>query len=65
MAEYIARGAARKIMADTGDQEQLMFYEPFLESKRCLYGKEVKDNGQLVELKQYIARVLIKANQFY
>jgi len=28
MAEYIARGAARKILSDTGDVEQLEFYEP-------------------------------------
>ncbi len=29
MAEYIARGAARKILSDTGDIEQFNFYEPF------------------------------------
>lgn len=28
MAEYIARGAARKILLDTGDVEQFQFYEP-------------------------------------
>lgn len=28
MAEYIARGAARKILSDTGDTEQMNFYEP-------------------------------------
>jgi hypothetical protein len=28
MSEYIARGAARKILLDTGDMEQLQFYEP-------------------------------------
>lgn len=34
MSEYIARGAARKILADTGDVEQFQFYEPlFLEQE--------------------------------
>lgn len=29
MSEYLARGAARKILSDTGDTEQLQLYEPF------------------------------------
>lgn len=29
MSEYLARGAARKILSDYGDKEQLQFYEPF------------------------------------
>lgn len=29
MAEYIARGTARKILQDYGDKEQIQFYEPF------------------------------------
>lgn len=34
MSEYIARGAARKILSDTGDIEQFQFYEPlFLEQE--------------------------------
>ena len=34
MSEYIARGAARKILSDTGDIEQFNFYEPlFLEQE--------------------------------
>lgn len=38
MAEYIARGAARKILADTGDTEQFNFYEPlFLEQERLVW----------------------------
>jgi len=28
MAEYLARGAAQKILSDTGDYEQFQFYEP-------------------------------------
>jgi hypothetical protein len=36
MAEYIARGAARKILSDTGDQEQLLFYEPFFKEQENL-----------------------------
>lgn len=28
MSEYIARGAARKLLSDTGDVEQFAFYEP-------------------------------------
>ena len=38
MAEYIARGAARKILADTGDIEQFNFYEPlFIEQERLVW----------------------------
>jgi hypothetical protein len=38
MAEYIARGAARKILSDTGDIEQFTFYEPlFLEQERLVW----------------------------
>lgn len=38
MAEYIARGAARKILSDTGDTEQFQFYEPlFIEQERLVW----------------------------
>lgn len=38
MAEYIARGAARKILSDTGDMEQFQFYEPlFIEQERLVW----------------------------
>jgi hypothetical protein len=38
MAEYIARGAARKILSDTGDVEQMQFYEPlFLEQEQLVW----------------------------
>lgn len=38
MAEYIARGAARKILSDTGDVEQFQFYEPlFLEQEALVW----------------------------
>lgn len=33
MAEYIARGAARKILQDYGDVEQMMLYEPFFKEQ--------------------------------
>jgi hypothetical protein len=36
MAEYIARGAARKILSDTGDIEQLQFYEPLFKEQEAL-----------------------------
>ncbi len=36
MAEYIARGAARKILSDTGDVEQFMFYEPLFKEQEAL-----------------------------
>jgi hypothetical protein len=36
MAEYIARGAARKIMSDTGDVDQFMFYEPLFREQENL-----------------------------
>jgi hypothetical protein len=39
MAEYIARGAARKILADTGDIEQFQFYEPLFKEQETLVWK--------------------------
>jgi hypothetical protein len=38
MAEYIARGAARKLLSDTGDWEQFDRYEPlFIEQERLVW----------------------------
>lgn len=38
MAEYIARGAARKILSDTGDIEQFQFYESlFIEQEQLVW----------------------------
>jgi hypothetical protein len=39
MAEYIARGAARKILSDTGDFEQFQFYEPLFREQENLVWK--------------------------
>lgn len=39
MAEYIARGAARKILSDTGDVEQFQFYEPLFKEQETLVWK--------------------------
>lgn len=39
MTEYIARGAARKILSDTGDVEQFMFYEPLFKEQEMLVWK--------------------------
>lgn len=39
MAEYIARGAARKILSDTGDVEQFSFYEPLFREQEMLVWK--------------------------
>lgn len=39
MGEYIARGAARKILSDTGDVEQFMFYEPLFKEQETLVWK--------------------------
>jgi hypothetical protein len=39
MAEYISRGAARKILADTGDFEQFQFYEPLFKEQEILVWK--------------------------
>jgi hypothetical protein len=36
MAEYIARGAARKILSDTGDYDQFNFYEPLFKEQENL-----------------------------
>lgn len=39
MAEYIARGAARKMLSDTGDVEQFLFYEPLFKEQELLVWK--------------------------
>lgn len=39
MSEYIARGAARKILSDTGDIEQYQFYEPLFKEQETLVWK--------------------------
>lgn len=39
MAEYIARGAARKILSDTGDIEQFQFYESLFREQEMLVWK--------------------------
>jgi len=39
MCEYIARGAARKILADTGDIEQFNFYESLFKEQELLVWK--------------------------
>ncbi|CAB4126522.1 hypothetical protein UFOVP80_21 [uncultured Caudovirales phage] len=36
MSEYIARGAARKFLSDTGDYEQFQFYEPLFREQENL-----------------------------
>ena len=36
MSEYIARGAARKILSDNGDMDQVQFYEPFFREQENL-----------------------------
>lgn len=36
MAEYIARGAAQKILSDTGDVEQYNFYEPLFRTQEAM-----------------------------
>ena len=39
MCEYIARGAARKILSDTGDFDQFQFYEPLFREQEMLVWK--------------------------
>jgi hypothetical protein len=39
MSEYIARGAARKILSDVGDIEQFQFYEPLFREQELLVWK--------------------------
>ena len=39
MAEYLARGAAQKILSDTGDVEQYNFYEPIFRTQELLVWK--------------------------
>jgi hypothetical protein len=36
MSEYLARGAARKILSDVGDYEQVQFYEPMFREQENL-----------------------------
>lgn len=42
MTEYIARGAARKILSDTGDIDQFMFYEPLFKEQEMLVWKRAQ-----------------------
>ena len=39
MSEYIARGASRKVLSDTGDIEQFQFYEPLFREQENLVWK--------------------------
>lgn len=39
MSEYLARGAARKILSDTSDIEQFQFYEPLFREQELLVWK--------------------------
>lgn len=39
MSEYFARGAARKLLSDTGDVEQFQFYEPLFREQEQLVWK--------------------------
>lgn len=36
MSEYLARGAARKILSDSGDYDQFSFYETLFQEQECL-----------------------------
>lgn len=42
MCEYIARGAARKILSDTGDMDQFNFYEPLFQEQEMLVWKRAQ-----------------------
>lgn len=46
MSEYIARGAARKILSDNGDYDQMQFYEPlFREQENLVLRKTSRQNA--------------------
>jgi hypothetical protein len=46
MSEYLARGAARKILTDYGDMEQLGFYEPyFREQENFVLRRTTRQNS--------------------
>lgn len=48
MTEYFARGAARKILTDYGDVEQLQFYEPyFREQENFVLRKTTRQNSNV------------------
>lgn len=44
MSEYVSRGAARKILSDTGDWEQFQSYEPlFIEQERLVWKRSQRE----------------------
>lgn len=46
MSEYLARGAARKILSDSGDYEQFQFYEPlFREQENNVLRRSSRQNA--------------------
>jgi len=46
MSEYLARGAARKILSDTGDMDQFAFYEPlFREQENMVLRRTGRQNA--------------------
>jgi len=48
MTEYLARGAARKILQDYGDEDQIKFYEPFFrEQENFVLRKTTRQNSNV------------------
>lgn len=48
MAEYIARGAARKLLSDEGDTEQIQFYEPFFKEQEVQVLRRTSRQAQVL-----------------
>jgi hypothetical protein len=49
MSEWLARGAARKILSDNGDYEQMQFYEPLFKEQECQVLR--RTNRQMTEMR--------------
>ena len=48
MSEYIARGAARKILSDNGDYDQFAFYEPLFKEQEVLVLRRTERQNSVV-----------------
>lgn len=60
MAEYIARGAARKILSDTGDVEQFIFYEPLFKEQEMMVWKRSQRQFTATRTETLYSRGLIE-----
>ncbi len=62
MSEYIARGAARKILTDTGDVEQFNFYEPLFREQEILVWKRSQRQWTATRTQSFYSRGVAQGN---